>query len=160
MKKLYSPKIRDDFIPALYHHSRDLGCPMTVTVNRYVAQGFASDALSDETKIKLPSGYAEDISALGLDEIVNSAYSEIAPPKNGLRRFDSTDEILAWHGQALNGVRQAFYDSKMNAYEAKSANGRLNGSDWLYRTLALNLNRGLSDALVNYTLRPVKQQNL
>ena len=132
---------------------------MTETVNRYVAQGLASDALSEETMDKLPSGYAEDIKSLVLDDIVKSAYAELGPVQNGLRPFDSTHEIMAWHKESLDGVRRAFFDSKLNAYESRSVNGRLSGSDWLYRTLALNLNRGLTDALVNYTLRPVKQQN-
>jgi hypothetical protein len=154
MRKLYSPRISSDFIPALYQHSKDINSPMTGTVNRYVIQGLAADALSSTVKDKLPDSYAKGIKSLGLDDIVQRSYADAGFDDECLRPFGSTEEIAAWHEQSLNGVKKAMLTSEINAYESRSRNGRLFGDDWLYRTIALNLNRGLTSALVGYSLQP------
>jgi len=154
MRKLYSPRISVDFIPALYQHSKDIGSPMTGTVNRYVIQGLASDALSSEAKGRLPDSYAEGIRSIGLDDIVQRSYEEAGFGDEDLRPFGSTEEIAAWHRQSLDGVKRAMLGSGLNTYDSRSRNGRLCGDDWLYRTIALNLNRCLTSALVGYSLQP------
>jgi len=154
MRRLYSPRISADFIPALYQHSKDLNTPMTGTVNRYVIQGLASDAMSASAKDRLPSSYAKSIRSMGLDDIVQRSYEDAGFEDSGLRPFASTEEIESWHRQSLDGVKKAMLSSGLNAYKARSPNGRLNRDDWLYRTIALNLNRGLASALIGYSVQP------
>ncbi len=158
MRKLYSPRISADFIPTLYHHSKDLGTPMTGTVNRYVIQGLASDAMSASVRDRLPEAYVKSIKSMGLDDIVQKSYIDAGFNDTGLRPFASTEEIEAWHKQSLEGVKRAMLMSNLNAYDSRSSNGRLKRDDWLYRTIALNLNRGLTSALVGYSVQPVERQ--
>lgn len=151
---MYSPKIREDLIPALYLHSKDLGEPMTGVANRYIVQGFASDFLSDTVKLKLPRSYEAHLKSSGLEQIVestpqisNESYLKGASP------FGSVDEIMTWYERSQKGVQSAALEAKLGEYSSSSVKGRLQGHDWLFKTIQLNLNRGLAAALVNYSIR-------
>lgn len=148
---MYSPKIRKDFIPALYLHSKDTGVPMTSTVNRYIVQGFASDAMSQEAEGKLPDSYKCHIRSLGLEDIVAKEWPKYAHLE--FEPFKDVNEIMAWHDHSMRGINKAYLGAELNKHHAQSLNKGVFDHHWLYRTLALNLNRGLSNALVNYSLK-------
>lgn len=153
---MYSPKIRRELIPALYVHSKEVGVPMTNTVNRYIVQGFASEALSDEVEGKLPSAYLSHIKSLGFEELVANNWPKYAQRYGEdleTEPFKNVDEIMTWHNYSLRGVKKAYLGAELNRHHAKSTNQSVFNHNWLYRTLALNLNRGLSNALVNYSFK-------
>ena len=151
---MYSPRISSDYIPALYQHSKDIGSPMTGTVNRYVIQGLASDAMSNHTKSKLPDSYQKSIKSIGLDDIVLKNYAEAGFGDAEIAPFETAEEIADWHARSMDGVKRAILGAKLSEYHSQNYNGRTSGQEWLYRTIALNLNRGFTSALVGYALQP------
>jgi hypothetical protein len=52
---MYSPKIKEEFIPVLYQLSRRAGLPMTAYVNRIIGEALAGEAGEDEDRT-LPGG--------------------------------------------------------------------------------------------------------
>ncbi len=51
---VYSPKIREELIPALYHYSKHLQEPMTRTTDRLIYQGLATESLPEPVTLVLP----------------------------------------------------------------------------------------------------------
>lgn len=53
---VYSPKIREELIPALYHYSQHLNEPMTRTVDRLLYRALKEESLPDSASSLLPNG--------------------------------------------------------------------------------------------------------
>ena len=51
---MYSPKIRDELIPVLYHYSKHMEEPMTRTVDRMIYRSLRQAPLPSEASIQLP----------------------------------------------------------------------------------------------------------
>jgi hypothetical protein len=52
---MYSPKIKEEFIPVLYQLSRRAGLPMTAYVNRIIGEALMREAGDDQDRT-LPPG--------------------------------------------------------------------------------------------------------
>ena len=127
---------------------------MTETTNRYIVQGFASDSLSAEARDALPATYRDGLKSLGLEGIVNSSIDGFsANGTDDLAPFQSAQEITGWYEQALLGTKKAMVSAKLGEMGSYSRQQDPLNHLWLYKTLAMNLNRGLSSALINYLAR-------
>ncbi len=148
---MYSPKIRKEVIPALYIHSKEIGTPMTQTVNRYILQGFASDNLSDKVENALPETFKHSLKSLGLETIVNQEMHN-EPRDNTLTPFENAEDITKWYDNALLGTKRALLGAKLNEFQSYSKQRDPFQQTWLYKTLAMNLNRAASTALISYSV--------
>jgi len=52
---VYSPKIDERLIPALYHTAKDQGVPMTALVNRLLTEALAKESLPQTARDALAS---------------------------------------------------------------------------------------------------------
>lgn len=151
----YSPKVREDIIPSLYHYSKSVSRPMTKTVNRILTRGLLLEPLPAKAIETLPDDAMETMRKKGLEDIALEkgnitpvtdlrSKSESAEPYLGL------DEVVDWYDSAMYGLaralatKDAFCDS--HSHRPPSSMG-----NWFYENAALNLGQTLYQALTMST---------
>lgn len=73
---VYSPKIREELIPALYHYSKHLEEPMTRTVDRLIYRALMEEPLPDSANSLLPSGDDPYFRELAQSYVTNRLHEE------------------------------------------------------------------------------------
>ena len=151
----YSPKVREDIIPSLYHYSKSVGKPMTKTVNRLITRGLLLEPLPAEAIEALPDDAMELMRKKGLEDLALEkgnitpvtdlhAKSELAQPYLGL------DEVLDWYHSAIDGLARAMA-TKDAFCDLHSSRPPSSMGNWFYENAALNLGQTLYQAMAMST---------
>jgi hypothetical protein len=154
---LYSPKIHDKLIPALYRTARDRSIPMTRLVNGYIYRSLLVERLPKEAYERLPCKSDYPVCPqLGLDGRILEHEKEYIQPLHAATHlavtvdpFSSTEMIQQWYDEALAGVARSLALARMNLRVPTERSPDEFNIQWKYETAVIQMNQIMVDALVH-----------
>lgn len=154
---LYSPKVYEHLIPALYLTARDRSIPMTRLVNGYVYRSLLVEKLPKEAYDRLPCKNEYPICPqLGLDGRILEHEKEYIQPLHTASRlavtvdpFTSTEMIQEWYDDALAGLARGLTLARLNLRVPTDRRPAEFNIQWKYETAVIQLNQVMVDALVH-----------